>query len=98
MPAPEESYELDRDCPLCIHCGDTGEVFGHADDCTDDLCALNGDMHSCAGKVEPCHCSAGSAGVPGTAYVVDVGLVPTDDGGVAVDRHQGSSSRGTDGE
>ncbi len=29
------------------------EFFGHADDCNDDLCALNADMHSCAGQVCP---------------------------------------------
>ena len=29
------------------------ESFGHADDCNDDLCALNADMHSCAGQVCP---------------------------------------------
>jgi hypothetical protein len=38
----------------CRNCEGTGQVFGHAEDCTDDLCALNGDMHSCVGKVEPC--------------------------------------------
>ena len=38
----------------CPDCNGAGEVFTHADDCTDDLCALNGDMHSCSGKVEPC--------------------------------------------
>ncbi len=34
----------------------SGESFGHADDCHDDLCALNGDMHSCSGQVfeRPC--------------------------------------------
>jgi hypothetical protein len=26
MPAPEESYELDRDCPRCWHCDDMGDV------------------------------------------------------------------------
>lgn len=44
--------------PDCEECHGTGEVFGHADDCHDDLCALNGDIHSCAGKVEPCGCTA----------------------------------------
>lgn len=29
------------------------ESFGHADDCNDDLCALNADEHSCAGQVCP---------------------------------------------
>ncbi|WP_423457996.1 hypothetical protein [Ottowia sp. VDI28] len=40
----------------CAICGGIGEVYGHAEDCTDDLCALNGDIHSCAGKVEICEC------------------------------------------
>lgn len=26
MPAPEESYELDRDCPRCWNCDDMGDV------------------------------------------------------------------------
>lgn len=42
----------------CAECHGTGEVFGHADDCHDDLCALNGDEHSCSGKVEPCGCTS----------------------------------------
>lgn len=42
----------------CPHCNGAGEVFGHAENCTDDLCALNGDEHSCAGQVEPCQCAA----------------------------------------
>lgn len=41
-------------CARCETCGGTREVLGHAEDCRDDHCALNGDMHSCAGKVEPC--------------------------------------------
>jgi len=48
--------------PACQDCNGTGQVFSHADDCTDDLCALNGDMHSCAGKVEQC----GTCGVEAT--------------------------------
>lgn len=43
--------------PECEECHGTSEVFVHADDCHDDLCALNGDIHSCAGKVEPCGCT-----------------------------------------
>ena len=42
----------------CEHCGGTGQVFTHAEDCADDLCALNGDEHSCSGRVEPCTCIA----------------------------------------
>lgn len=41
----------------CEHCGGIGEIFGHAEGCTDDLCALNGDHHSCGGRVEPCTCT-----------------------------------------
>ena len=49
----------------CEHCGGTGEVFAHAKDCTDDLCALNGDQHSCGGRVEPCACTqAPTADIP----------------------------------
>ena len=40
----------------CPDCGGTGEIFGHADDCDDDQCALNGDEHSCTGKLERCAC------------------------------------------
>lgn len=40
----------------CNMCGGTGELFIHADDCDDDLCALNGDMHSCVGQVVRCEC------------------------------------------
>lgn len=40
--------------PACEQCHGTGEVFMHADDCDDDLCALNGDVHSCCGQVLPC--------------------------------------------
>jgi len=42
----------------CENCHGAGEVFTHADDCDDDLCALNGDMHSCSGKVVKCDCAA----------------------------------------
>lgn len=31
----------------------TGQYLDHAEDCTDDLCALNGDIHSCVGVVLP---------------------------------------------
>jgi hypothetical protein len=42
--------------PACDMCGGTGELFIHADDCDDDLCALNGDEHSCVGQVVRCEC------------------------------------------
>ena len=42
----------------CEHCHGSGEVLMHTDDCDDELCALNGDQHSCAGKVEDCQCVA----------------------------------------
>lgn len=51
---PPPSTHLRVDCP---ECHGAGEIFCHADDCHDDLCALNGDEHSCSGKVEPCGCT-----------------------------------------
>ena len=42
----------------CALCGCSGEVFEHSEDCDDDLCALNGDMHSCTGTVRQCACKA----------------------------------------
>jgi hypothetical protein len=42
--------------PPCVDCGGAGEVFTHAEDCESSLCALNGDIHSCTGQIEPCHC------------------------------------------
>jgi hypothetical protein len=51
--------------PTCIECGGTGERFEHADTCTDDLCPLNGDQHSCTGAVVQCECIA-----PGATLVV----------------------------
>ena len=43
----------DLGCQDCYGCG---EVFGHAGDCTEDLCALNGDYYSCAGQMFKCDC------------------------------------------
>ncbi len=43
--------------PAYQTCGGTGEVLDHADGCVDDLCALNGDEHSCSGRVESCECA-----------------------------------------
>lgn len=42
----------------CEHCQGNGVIFTHAEDCDDDLCALNGDMHSCVGQLIPCECAA----------------------------------------
>lgn len=42
--------------PACDACHGVGEYFGHSSDCNDDLCALNGDQHSCVGQVEKCNC------------------------------------------
>ncbi|WP_295537900.1 ASCH/PUA domain-containing protein [uncultured Pseudacidovorax sp.] len=50
--------------PTCEHCGGTGEVLAHAENCHDDLCALNGDEHSCVGRIEPCSCAAQPAAEP----------------------------------
>jgi hypothetical protein len=41
----------------CEQCHGTGEIFTHRYDCYDDLCALNGDAHSCTGVVVPCDCA-----------------------------------------
>jgi hypothetical protein len=52
----------------CSECHGTREVLGHADDCDNDLCALNGDMHSCAGKMGPCPtCGVSPSSPPGCA-------------------------------
>ncbi len=58
LPAPIEQItpENTDGVKTCGECNGTGERFTHADDCNDDLCALNGDMHSCTGKVEVCTC------------------------------------------
>jgi hypothetical protein len=66
---PSEVPEYVRQCvagltaaaPDCEHCNGTGEVFVHAEDCDDGLCALNGDEHSCAGRIEQCDCKASAA-------------------------------------
>jgi len=42
--------------PPCDLCGGSGEHFEHAPTCDDDLCALNGDVHSCCGVVVKCSC------------------------------------------
>lgn len=41
----------------CEQCHGAGEYFTHSEDCADDLCALNGDYHSCEGQVLPCDCT-----------------------------------------
>ncbi len=48
----------------CEHCQGNGVIFTHAEDCDDDLCALNGDMHSCVGRLIPCECAAVPASHP----------------------------------
>lgn len=57
LSAPAVETVAGKEAPDCEHCLGSGQVFGHADNCDDDLCALNGDAHSCAGKLEPCECS-----------------------------------------
>lgn len=78
--------------PACQDCHGTGEVFSHADDCTDDLCALNGDEHSCTGKVERCACGVPAScaweeedpdSMPGTYRSACGELWAFTDGGVA---------------
>ncbi len=48
---------FDRFEPDCFWCEGLGEYFGHAPDCEDEHCALNGDEHSCAGRLYPCDCA-----------------------------------------
>jgi hypothetical protein len=55
--APNEPVAPLPSADTCEHCQGAGEVFTHADDCGDDLCALNGDMHSCVGQLVPCDCA-----------------------------------------
>lgn len=43
---------------LCEGCHGSGEYFTHDRTCDDPLCALNGDVHSCAGQVVECDCVA----------------------------------------
>lgn len=50
----------------CQCCGGSGEVFEHSEDCDDDLCALNGDDHSCTGVVRHCSCKASPIAVGAT--------------------------------
>ena len=52
----------------CEHCHGSGEVLLHTDDCYDELCALNGDQHSCAGKVEDCQCAASQPPISNTLW------------------------------
>lgn len=51
QPSPEP-----QEPKLCEECGGTGEIFTHTEDCASDLCALNGDVHSCRGQVAACGC------------------------------------------
>lgn len=53
---PQPSDQQEQQEPKLCECGGTGEIFTHAEDCDNDLCALNGDIHSCAGQVIPCGC------------------------------------------
>lgn len=48
---------MTQEQPICEHCHGDGVLFEHSRDCRDDLCALNGDEHSCNGEVVPCGCS-----------------------------------------
>lgn len=48
------------DQPNCELCWDSGVVFQHSPSCRDDLCALNGDIHSCNGEIVACSCGAGA--------------------------------------
>lgn len=43
----------------CNNCWD-GAIGVHTPTCDGDLCALNGDEHSCTGHFEPCWCCGGT--------------------------------------
>lgn len=45
----------------CEYCGGYGEIFGHADDCFSEWCALACGIDDCDGKVEPCPGCKGKA-------------------------------------
>lgn len=45
----------------CPDCADTGQYLGHSADCDSDQCALNGDLYSCDGEMQFCHCEEGQA-------------------------------------
>lgn len=55
------------DTDAAVGCDDCsmgeGEYFTHSADCTDDLCALNGDQDSCVGQVVQCGCKPSNAHV-----------------------------------
>ena len=40
----------------CDDCQGEGEYFTHSDECCDERCALNGDYHSCPGRIVRCGC------------------------------------------
>lgn len=48
-------------------CLGTGELVVHADTCTDQFCAINGDVYSCVGQIIPCSCPLGQAKAKGAA-------------------------------
>lgn len=43
--------------PDCEHCGGEGDIFTHATNCKNPLCAVAGGPHDCAGQVIECGCS-----------------------------------------
>jgi hypothetical protein len=43
--------------PACAYCGGHGVMYDHAPGCHDDLCALAGGFHDCAGALYPCSCT-----------------------------------------
>lgn len=53
--------------PECSYCNGTGWFLWHSPACDDDLCALNGDEHSCAGEMQECDCKAPDAPAQDTA-------------------------------
>lgn len=47
------AHDPDPDCP---DCGGFGEIFGHAEDCRSDFCALAAGYEDCGGLVQPRAC------------------------------------------
>jgi hypothetical protein len=54
----DQSWYVGREPnPEHLECGGTGFYLGHTETCINDECALNGDLFSCEGAVQPCDCT-----------------------------------------
>jgi hypothetical protein len=60
------------DCP---DCHGTGEILVHSINCDDDLCAINGDMHSCAGQLVECQCVERKSQLLVNSYIIRLGKI-----------------------